>query len=112
MRIVDGWHVVIQTNTHTWGFGVISIFFILIGLICLLCCLDNRNKRILNIFCIMLAISYMIMACHCKPITKTITEYLIECDETAQVNDFFNRFELQKVVDKSRYIVRIKDWNS
>lgn len=112
MRIIDGWHVLIQTSDHTWGFGAISILFILIGLICLLCCLNNKDKRIFSIFCIMLAISYMMMACHCKPITKTITEYLIECDETAQVNDFFNRFELQKVVDESHYIVRIKNWNN
>ena len=109
MRIIDGWHVMIKTG-YTWGFGLTSIIFIILGLGCLICCLNNKNDRILNIFCIIIAIGYMACACYCKPINKTITEYKIECDGTAQVNDFFNRFELQEIIDESHYIVRTKDW--
>lgn len=109
MRIVDGWHVIIKTG-YTWGFGLISIIFIILGLCCLIYCLNNKKNQILNIFWIIIAIGCMVCACYCKPITKTITEYKIECDETAQVNDFFNRFELQEIIDESHYIVRTKNW--
>ena len=109
MRIVDGWHTIIKMG-YTWGFGWTSIFFIIIGLCCLAYCLNNKNHRIFNIFCVVIAIGYMVCAYYCKPVTKTVTEYLIECNETAQVNDFFDRFELQEIVDESHYIVRIKNW--
>ena len=108
MRIIDGWHVIINLG-YNWGFGPISILFILFCFLCLYICLKTNNNLVFIIYLIF-AICYMAFACHCKPITKTITEYKIECDETAQVNDFFNRFELQEIIDGSHYIVRTKDW--
>ena len=108
MRIVDGWYVIIKMG-YTWGFGPISIIFILFGLLCLYICIKTNDNWAFS-FCLILAICYMAIACHCKPITKTIIEYKIECDETAQVNDFFNRFELQEIIDESHYIVRTKNW--
>lgn len=109
MRIIDGWHVMIKIGHNTWGFGPMSIIFILFGLLCLYICIKTDSKWAFS-FCLILAIGYIVCACYCKPITKTITEYKIEYDDTAKVNDFFNRFELQEIVDESHYIVRIKNW--
>ncbi len=109
MRIVDGWYVNVPLGM-TWGFDWISILFIIIGVLAF--CAAYNIKHSLVFMLVMCFISTFCFVCsfHCKPVEKIVTEYKIECDENAKVNDFFNRFELQEIVDESHYIVRQKDW--
>lgn len=109
MRIVDGWYVTIDLG-RTWGFGWISILFIIITILSIFSAYNMRKPLFPVIMLYILGLCSFICAFHCKPVEKIITEYKIECDDTAKVNDFFNRFELQEVVDETHYIVRQKDW--
>lgn len=109
MRIIDGWYVTINLG-KTWGFGWTSILFIIITILAFGA--GYNMKKPLGYVFIMyfLGLFSFICAFYCKPVEKIVTEYKIECDDTAKVNDFFNRFELQEVVDETHYIVRQKDW--
>ena len=109
MRIVDGWYVNVLIG-RTWGFDWISILFIIVSILSFGA--GYNIKKPLGYVFIMyfLGMFCLVFACHCKPVEKIVTEYKIECDDTAKVNNFFNRFELQKVVDETHYIVRQKDW--
>lgn len=109
MRIVDGWYVNVLIE-RTWGFSWISITFIIIAILAFVAAYNIQ--RPLGFVLIMLFLGTLCLGCsvYCKPVEKVVTEYKIECDDTAKVNDFFNRFELQEVIDESHYIVRQKDW--
>lgn len=109
MRIVDGWYVNVLIG-RTWGFDWISILFIIVVILAF--CAAYNIKRPLAPVLAMCFIGTVCFVCafHCKPVEKIITEYKIECDDTAKVNDFFNRFELQEVIDETHYIVRQKNW--
>ena len=109
MRIVDGWYVTVLIG-RTQGFDWISILFIIVAILAFRAAYDIKN--LLGFVLIMLFLGTLCLGCsiYCKPVEKIITEYKIECDDTAKVNDFFNRFELQEVIDESHYIVRQKDW--
>lgn len=109
MRIIDGWYVNILLG-RTWGFSWVSILFIIIGVLAFLAAYNAKEPSFAIISLYILAAASFLCAGHAKPVEKIVTEYKIECDDTAKVNDFFNRFELQEVVDETHYIVRQKDW--
>ena len=109
MRIIDGWYVNVLVG-RTWGFDWISILFIIIVVLAFCAAYNIRKPLFPVIMFYILGLSSFICAFHCKLVEKIITEYKIECNDTAKVNDFFNRFELQEVVDETHYIVRQKDW--
>lgn len=95
---------------RTWGFDWISILFIIVAILAFRAAYDIKNM--LGFVLIMIFLGTLCLGCsvYCKPVEKIVTEYKIECDDTAKVNDFFNRFELQEVIDETHYIVRQKDW--
>lgn len=109
MRIIDDWYVTVLVG-RTWGFDWISILFIIVAILAFRAAYDIKNM--LGFVLIMIFLGTLCLGCsvYCKPVEKIITEYKIECDDTAKVNDFFNRFELQEVIDETHYIVRQKDW--
>lgn len=109
MRIIDDWYVTVLVG-RTWGFDWISILFIIVAILAFRAAYDIKNM--LGFVLIMIFLGTLCLGCsvYCKPVEKIVTEYKIECDDTAKVNDFFNRFELQEVVDETHYIVRQKDW--
>lgn len=109
MRIVDGWYVNILVG-RTWGFGWISITFIIIAILAFGAAYNIKRPLGFVLIMLFMGIFCLVFSIHCKPVEKIVTEYKIECDDTAKVNDFFNRFELQEVVDGTHYIVRQKDW--
>jgi len=109
MRIIDGWYVNVFVG-RTWGFSWISITFIIIAILAFGAAYNIKRPLGFVLIMCFLGIFWLIFACHCKPVEKIVTEYKIECDDTAKVNDFFNRFELQEIVDETHYIVRQKDW--
>lgn len=109
MLIIDGWNVS-EFVGYTWGLGWFSIFFIIISIFIFLAAYFIKRPLIIVIFLYLVAIFSLVCACHMKPITKNIIEYKIECNDEAKVNDFFDRFELQKVIDDTHYIVRQKNW--
>lgn len=108
MRIIDGWYVTVLIG-RTWGFDWISILFIIVAILAFRAAYDIKNM--LGFVLIMIFLGTLCLGCsvYCKPVEKVVTEYKIECDDTAKVNDFFNRFELQEVIDETHYIVRQKD---
>lgn len=109
MRIVDSQYVTVLIG-RTWGFDWISILFIIVAILAFRAAYDIKNM--LGFVLIMIFLGTLCLGCsvYCKPVEKIVTEYKIECDDTAKVNDFFNRFELQEVIDETHYIVRQKDW--
>lgn len=109
MRIVDGWYVTVLVG-RTWGFDWISILFIIVAILAFRAAYDIKNLLGFVLIMLFLGILCLVGSIHCKPVEKIVTEYKIECDDTAKVNDFFNRFELQEIVDETHYIVRQKDW--
>lgn len=109
MRIIDGWYVNIPIG-RTWGFDWISIVFIIMAILAFIAAYNIKRPLGFVLTMLFMGIFFSVFSIHCKPVEKIITEYKIECDDTAKVNDFFNRFELQEVVDGTHYIVRQKDW--
>ena len=109
MRIVDGWYVNVLVG-RTWGFSWISILFLIVTVLAFGAAYNIKRPLGFVLIMLFMGIFGLIGSVHCKPVEKIVTEYKIECDDNAKVNDFFNRFELQKVVDESHYIVRQKDW--
>jgi len=109
MRIIDGWYVNVLIG-RTWGFDWISILFIIVAILAFGAAYNIKKPLGFILIMLFMGAFGLVGSVHCKPVEKIITEYKIECDDTAKVNDFFNRFELQEVVDETHYIVRQKDW--
>lgn len=109
MRIIDGWYVTIALG-RTWGFSWISILFLIVAVLAFYAAYNIKYPLVHVLVMCFLGIFCFVCSFHCKPVEKIVTEYKIECDDTAKVNDFFNRFELQEVIDEIHYIVRQKNW--
>lgn len=109
MRIIDGWYVNVLVG-RTWGFDWISILFLIVAILAFGAAYNIKRPLVPVLVMCLLGTFCFVCAFYCKPVEKIVTEYKIECDNNAKVNDFFNRFELQEVVDETHYIVRQKDW--
>lgn len=96
MRIVDGWYVNILIG-RTWGFGWISILFIIITILSLFAAYNMRKPLFPVIMLYILGLFSFICAFHCKPVERIITEYKIECDDTAKVNIFLTDLNYKKL---------------